>query len=73
MTQFIQSCMNIQIFQIGMVIKTGLAAVVLTSLTVESVVCGRLGKLSIHDGKNALQAIKKGGQNRIVKVNRKMC
>jgi hypothetical protein len=70
--QFIQSRMNIQIFQIGMMIKTGPAAVVLTSLTVKSVVFGRLGILSIHDGKNALQPIKESGQNGIVKINWKI-
>jgi hypothetical protein len=46
--------MNIQIFQIGMMIKPGPAAVVLTSLTVKSVVFARLAILSIHGGKNAV-------------------
>jgi hypothetical protein len=53
-TELVQSYMNIQIFQIGMMIKPGPAAVVLTSLTVKSVVFGRLAILSIHGGKNAV-------------------
>ena len=56
-----------------MVIKTGPAAIVLTSVTVKSVVFGCLGILSIHDGKNALQPIKESGQNGIVEINRRMC
>jgi hypothetical protein len=64
--------MNIKIFQIGVMIKAGPAAVILTSLTVKSVVFGRLGILSIHDGKNALQPIKKNSQNWIIKVNWKI-
>jgi hypothetical protein len=72
MVQFIQSRMNIQIFQIGMMIKARPATVVLTSVTVKSVVFGRLGISLIHGGKNALQSIKKSGQTRIVKMNRKM-
>jgi hypothetical protein len=55
-----------------MMIKTSPAAVILTSVTVKSVVFGRLGILSIHGGKNTLQSIKKGGQIGIVKINRKM-
>jgi hypothetical protein len=52
-----------------MMIKTSPATVILTSGTVEPVVFGHLGILSIHGGKNALQPIKKNGQNRIVKIN----
>jgi hypothetical protein len=55
-----------------MVIKPRPAAVVLTAVTAESVVFGRLAILSIHGGKNALQASKKSGQTRIAKINRKM-
>ena len=72
MIQLIQSRMNIQIFQIGMMIKPGPAAVILTSVTVKSVVFGRLRILSIHGGKNTLQSIKKGGQIGIGKINREM-
>jgi hypothetical protein len=53
-TELVQSYMNIQIFQIGMMIKSGPAAIVLTSLTVKSVVFGHRGILSIHGGKNAV-------------------
>ena len=53
--------------------KTGPAAIVLTSVTVKSVVFGRLGILSIHVGKNTVQPIKKSGQNRVVNINGKMC
>jgi hypothetical protein len=56
----------------GMMIKTGPAAVILTSLTVKSVMFGRHGILSVHGGKNALQAIKKSVQNGIVKINWKI-
>ena len=50
--------------------KTGPAAIVLASVTVKSVVFGRLGILSIYVGKNTVQPIKKCGQNRIVNINR---